>query len=467
MSEVRHALTKHGGNLGASGCVAYLFEKKGLISIAAEGTDADALMEAALEAGAEDVVEGDETIDVVTTPADFDAIQEALERPASRSASPRSAWKPSTTVNSTGSEAEQMLKLSDVLEDLDDVQNVYANVDIPDEEVARSPAEPSGSCSERPARTSPDLGRDCAARRSPASMANGPPPVEQHANPRYRPRILATGFGVVERIEPRVVSRRATEPSGRRAALTSRRLASSTAACAKSRGAPAGRGRDRARLRGCESRSALVLGQARGAALAALGAAGLPVDELAAREVKKAVVGTGAASKGQVQAMVAELLRLDASPQTDAADALAAAICQANASRLAGLGVVERSAAAPGARVRKPVRAEADAMIAWVEGVLRDKAPTRIVVDVQGVGYELLVPLSLYAALPDEGKTVALHVHTHVREDAICCSVSRRATSATSSNCCCGPAAWARSSLRRSCPEWRPSVCWCACAKAM
>lgn len=58
-------------------------------------------------------------------------------------------------------------------------------------------------------------------------------------------------------------------------------------------------------------------------------------------------------------------------------------------------------------------------MIAWVEGTLRDKAPTRIVVDVQGVGYELLVSLHSYAALPDEGKTVAMHVHTHVREEAI------------------------------------------------
>lgn len=58
-------------------------------------------------------------------------------------------------------------------------------------------------------------------------------------------------------------------------------------------------------------------------------------------------------------------------------------------------------------------------MIAWVEGVLRDKAPTRVVVDVQGVGYELLISLNSYAALPDAGKTVAMHVHTHVREEAI------------------------------------------------
>jgi len=86
-------------------------------------------------------------------------------------------------------------------------------------------------------------------------------------------------------------------------------------------------------------RSALVLGQARGAALAALAGAGLPVHELAAREVKKAVVGTGSADKRQVQAMVTRLLALTAPPASDAADALAVALCQARAGRLIDLGV--------------------------------------------------------------------------------------------------------------------------------
>lgn len=85
-------------------------------------------------------------------------------------------------------------------------------------------------------------------------------------------------------------------------------------------------------------RSALVLGQARGVALAALGAASVPVGELAAREIKKAVVGTGAATKSQIQAMVSELLRLEVRPPSDAADALAGAICGATSSRLLELG---------------------------------------------------------------------------------------------------------------------------------
>ena len=90
-------------------------------------------------------------------------------------------------------------------------------------------------------------------------------------------------------------------------------------------------------------RSALVLGQARGVAMAALGAAGVVVEEVAAREVKKALVGSGAASKQQIQYMVMELLCLEERPPVDAADALAAAICASHRNKLAVLGVVRRS----------------------------------------------------------------------------------------------------------------------------
>jgi crossover junction endodeoxyribonuclease RuvC len=95
-------------------------------------------------------------------------------------------------------------------------------------------------------------------------------------------------------------------------------------------------------------RSALILGQARGVALAALAAAGLPVEEVSAREVKQAVVGSGAAGKAQVQAMVKRILQLERKPPQDAADALAAAICSAHRGRLAGLnrGAPRRSSRA-------------------------------------------------------------------------------------------------------------------------
>ncbi len=90
-------------------------------------------------------------------------------------------------------------------------------------------------------------------------------------------------------------------------------------------------------------RSALVLGQARGVVLSALGGAGIPVSELAAREIKKAVVGSGGAAKAEVQAMVSRILELENKPPPDAADALAAAICQAHAGKLLSLGWVSGS----------------------------------------------------------------------------------------------------------------------------
>ena len=137
VGEVRHVLTKHGGNLGASGCVAYLFEKKGLISVEGEALDTDALLEAALEAGAEDVNEGGDGVDVVAAPAQFEEVKRALEEAGFTPASAEISMEPTSTVELRGSDAEAMLKLSDALEDLDDVQNVYANFDISEEEMSK------------------------------------------------------------------------------------------------------------------------------------------------------------------------------------------------------------------------------------------------------------------------------------------------------------------------------------------
>lgn len=136
VSDVRHVLTKNGGNLGASGCVSYLFEKRGLIQFEREGLDADALMEAALEAGADDVVESDGSLDVVTEPSGFSDVKAGLESAGFTPNHATVTMEPSTTVSLTGKEAEQMLRLADSLEDLDDVQSFYANFDISDEEMA-------------------------------------------------------------------------------------------------------------------------------------------------------------------------------------------------------------------------------------------------------------------------------------------------------------------------------------------
>jgi YebC/PmpR family DNA-binding regulatory protein len=137
VGEVRHVLTKHGGNLGSSGCVAYLFEKKGLITFECAGLDTDVLLEAALDAGAEDVIESSDTLDVVTTPANSEVVQRALEAAGFEAVRAEITMEPTTQVKVEGDEAERMLRLSDALEDLDDVQNVYANFDISDEEMAR------------------------------------------------------------------------------------------------------------------------------------------------------------------------------------------------------------------------------------------------------------------------------------------------------------------------------------------
>jgi YebC/PmpR family DNA-binding regulatory protein len=138
VGEVRHVLSKHGGNLGESGCVSFLFEKKGSIQFDRESvSDDDALLEAALEAGAEDVEEGETSIEVLTSPSEFEAVREALVKTGFEPAAAEIALVPSTTVELAGDAAAGMLKLAEDLEDLDDVQNFYANFDISEDELAR------------------------------------------------------------------------------------------------------------------------------------------------------------------------------------------------------------------------------------------------------------------------------------------------------------------------------------------
>ena len=137
VGEVRHVLTTYGGNLGSAGCVGYLFEKKGFITFDREGLDADALLEAALDAGAQDAIEGEDSLEVVSSPADFEAVKRALEQAGFEARDAEVRMEPTTTVKIEAEDAERMLRLSDALDDLDDVQNVYANFDISDEEMAR------------------------------------------------------------------------------------------------------------------------------------------------------------------------------------------------------------------------------------------------------------------------------------------------------------------------------------------
>ena len=137
VGEVRHVFSRYGGNLGASGCVNYLFEKKGLIQFDTGGLDTDALLEAALEAGADDVQEEDDSLTVVTSPSAFEQVKRGLQEAGHSPVHATISLEPMSTVELGGKEAESMLALADALEDLDDDQSVNANFDIPDEELAR------------------------------------------------------------------------------------------------------------------------------------------------------------------------------------------------------------------------------------------------------------------------------------------------------------------------------------------
>ena len=136
VAEVRHAFSKHGGNLGADGSVAYLFNHVGQISLSG-GTDEDQVMEVALEAGAEDIISNDDSsIDVITDPLEFESIRDALAAAGLEAESSEITHRASTSTELDVKDAARMIKLLEVLEDLDDVQNVYSNADIAEEILA-------------------------------------------------------------------------------------------------------------------------------------------------------------------------------------------------------------------------------------------------------------------------------------------------------------------------------------------
>jgi YebC/PmpR family DNA-binding regulatory protein len=127
VAEVRHAFSKHGGNLGTEGSVAFQFKHCGQL-IFAPGTSEDKVMEAALEAGAEDVItDEDGAIEVLTAPGDFEAVKQALVNAGLTPDVADITMRPENTIELTGDDAAKMQKILDVLEDLDDVQEVYHN----------------------------------------------------------------------------------------------------------------------------------------------------------------------------------------------------------------------------------------------------------------------------------------------------------------------------------------------------
>jgi YebC/PmpR family DNA-binding regulatory protein len=136
VGDVRHAFTKCGGNLGADGSVSYLFHHCGVLSFP-PGTSEDRVMHAALEAGAEDVVSNEDgSLDVITAPADFSAVRDALAADGLAPEEAEITMRAATGVAVDGDEAGQVLKLLEMLEDLDDVQDVYSNAELSDDVLA-------------------------------------------------------------------------------------------------------------------------------------------------------------------------------------------------------------------------------------------------------------------------------------------------------------------------------------------
>lgn len=138
VSELRHIFSKCGGNLAEPGAVAWVFEQKGLIIVPKEGADEEKLLEEALEAGAEDVREYESEFEIITIPQDLETVKSALEKAGFKIDSAKVTMVPKSTVKLEDEKTvQQMLRLMETLEDHDDVQQVYANFDIPDELMER------------------------------------------------------------------------------------------------------------------------------------------------------------------------------------------------------------------------------------------------------------------------------------------------------------------------------------------
>jgi len=132
VAEVRSTLTKRGGSMGEAGCVAWMFDKKGVINIPKDAVDEDTLMMIAIEAGAEDVINDDDGYEVITDPSSYETVKKAIESNNIKIEYAEITMRPKNTIELSGEEAEKTMTLLEALEDLDDVQEVYSNFDMVD-----------------------------------------------------------------------------------------------------------------------------------------------------------------------------------------------------------------------------------------------------------------------------------------------------------------------------------------------
>lgn len=133
VADIRHLFSKHGGNMGESGSVAWMFEKKGIFTVTSESKSEDDLLEIVLECGAEDLKYDPESSDILSAPGDFDAVKTALEAKGLKIEKAEIGMYPKNTIKIEAKDASQLLRFMDAIEDHDDVQHVYSNFDIDDE----------------------------------------------------------------------------------------------------------------------------------------------------------------------------------------------------------------------------------------------------------------------------------------------------------------------------------------------
>jgi YebC/PmpR family DNA-binding regulatory protein len=133
IADVRYIFNKAGGNVGTDGCVAWMFDKKGLISVSKDDSDEDTLMEVALDAGAEDIKDEGDVFEIITEPDDYDGVKDAIDQAEIPCQMAEITMLPQNMTEVAGKEAEQMIRFMDALDDCDDIQKFYTNADIPDE----------------------------------------------------------------------------------------------------------------------------------------------------------------------------------------------------------------------------------------------------------------------------------------------------------------------------------------------
>jgi YebC/PmpR family DNA-binding regulatory protein len=133
IADIKHIFERHGGNLGEPGCVSWIFEKKGLVVFEKNSVEEEKLLDLALEEGAEDIKESETQFEVLTDPADFESIKKAFDDEGMSYSLAEISMIPQNTVKLEGRDAERVLSLLEALEENDDISNVYANFDIPDE----------------------------------------------------------------------------------------------------------------------------------------------------------------------------------------------------------------------------------------------------------------------------------------------------------------------------------------------